>query len=231
MCVNRSRRDRRPGRRPFPAGRGIPPRRILTPPTSENARMWTVGAPGPGSGAPSILVPPMRLKPDSSTRMTGETGTRTPPTSDALVKVTSGPDSCGWLRSSRVPLTMLITTTWRSIPPWPVDPQATGWRHVPRRPGGGVAGDSGPGRHGGRGKIRHQAPTGAARRGPPSRHAGSLPCELRDVREPPNLRGLRLDADREAGRPDLGLLCVHGRADGHRRVHPGAYGRKSGQSR
>lgn len=54
-------------------------------------------------------------KPDTSTRIPGGTQTRTPPTSDTLVKVTSGAASCAWLRSSQVPPTMLITMTWRSI--------------------------------------------------------------------------------------------------------------------
>jgi hypothetical protein len=67
------------------------------PPTSENARMWTVGAPGPGSGPPSTLVPPTRLKPDASTRIPGGTVIRVPPTSDILVNVTSGAASCASL--------------------------------------------------------------------------------------------------------------------------------------
>ena len=38
-----------------------------------------------------------------------------PPTSDTLVSVTSGAASWAWLRSSRVPPTMLTAMTWRSI--------------------------------------------------------------------------------------------------------------------
>ena len=43
------------------------------------------GAPGPGSGPPSTLVPPTRLKPDASTRIPAGTMIRVPPTSDTVV--------------------------------------------------------------------------------------------------------------------------------------------------
>jgi len=87
---NRPRCKRRPEGRAAGDRSGIPLRWIRTPPTSENARIRTVGAPGPGSGPPSILVPPIRLKPDASTRIPGGTVTFVPPTSDTLVSVTSG---------------------------------------------------------------------------------------------------------------------------------------------
>ena len=74
-----------------------------------------VGAPGPGSGAPSTRVPPIRLRPEASTRIPLGTRARTPPTRDTLVKVTSGAASSAWLRSSRAPPTRLITMTWRPI--------------------------------------------------------------------------------------------------------------------
>jgi hypothetical protein len=68
----------------------VPLRRIRIPPTSANARIRTIGAPGPGCGPASILVPPIRLKPDASTRIPGGTVTFVPPTSDTLVSMTCG---------------------------------------------------------------------------------------------------------------------------------------------
>jgi hypothetical protein len=50
--VIRSRRDCRSERRSARGCWGGSPRWIRTPPTRPNARMWTVGAPGPGSGPP-----------------------------------------------------------------------------------------------------------------------------------------------------------------------------------
>jgi hypothetical protein len=128
-------RNRRSERRVGRDRSDIPLRWIRTPPTSENARIRTVGAPGPGSGPPSILVPPIRLKPDASTRIPGGTVTRVPPTSDTLVSVTCGAASWAWLRSSRAPPTRLTTITWRSISHGPL---------ILRPPTGETCQDGGP---------------------------------------------------------------------------------------
>jgi hypothetical protein len=56
-----------------------PSRRIRTPPTSENTRIWNGWrTPGPGSGPLSTLAPPIGLSADASTRIPGGTQTRTP---------------------------------------------------------------------------------------------------------------------------------------------------------
>ena len=154
--------------------RASPLRRTRTPPTSENARIRTVGAPGPGSGPASILVPPIRLNPDTSTRI--PRGDRDPDPAHQR-HLGQGDFGGGQLCLAQVKPGAADQAEHDDMavhPPPPGDSQAADRRDVPGWPGRGTLRDGGPGR----------APAGSAGRSPTRRSSSArvLAAVARSIR-------------------------------------------------